>query len=78
MSDAIPSAAESQSVAHGVRKTPLINREQVRRRLLEHAAATRAQKFTRVSEETLLNLNEALRAAIVYHVAHFPSKGETL
>ncbi|HEV2391061.1 MAG TPA: hypothetical protein VG146_01725 [Verrucomicrobiae bacterium] len=65
------------AVARGISKTPLINREHVRALLLDLAKA-RAHKYTRVSEETLLTVNEIVRAHCVYHVGRFPSKGKTL
>jgi hypothetical protein len=58
--------------------TLLINREHVRRFLLETAKARRAHKFSRVSEETIRLANEMLRHWCVSHVNRMPSKGQTL
>lgn len=58
--------------------TCFLNRAVVRDFLLERARRTRAHKFTRVSNETLVKLNEILRAAMLGHVARFPSKGKTI
>jgi hypothetical protein len=58
--------------------TPLLCRSAVRRWLLEVARRNRAQKFTRVSEDTLIALNAHVKAWCVEHVARMPSKGKTL
>ncbi len=67
---------ESQ-VARGVSKTPLINREHVRSLLLE-LAKQRAHRWNSISEQTLVTINEMVRAWCVRHLAHFPSKGKRL
>jgi hypothetical protein len=59
-------------------KYPLINATAVREFLLEHAGKTRAKKFTRVSEDTLIAANAALRYWLISHVQRMPSKGKTL
>lgn len=60
-------------------KTPLINQTQVRELLLATAKQVRPfHKFSRVSEDTLIAANEALRAWCVHHVKRMPSKGQTL
>jgi hypothetical protein len=57
----------------------LINKSAVRSLLLDSAKQLRpANKFRRVSSDTLLKLNEVVRAAAVGHVKSFPSKGVTL
>ncbi len=56
----------------------LINEKNTRRLLLEHAAQTRAHKFTRVSKSTLTYLNERYRMVVLAHVASLPSKGKTI
>jgi len=61
-----------------VPKTPLINREHVRQFLLDQAGKTRAHRYTRVSEDTLIAANEHLRHFLVQHVAKMPSMGKTL
>jgi hypothetical protein len=66
-----------EGLGKGPRRTRLINREAVRELLLE-LAKKRAHSFTRVSEETLIGANEAVRAFLVGHVNRVPSKGKTL
>lgn len=61
-----------------VHKNRLINSTHVRRFLLDYAKETRAQKFTRVSEDTLTRINEAVRMWCIAHVTHHPSVGKTL
>jgi hypothetical protein len=58
---------------------PLINRTHVRNFLLEFARATRpANKFNRVSEETLREIHEAVRQMLMARVHRTPSKGRTM
>jgi hypothetical protein len=61
-----------------INPTPFLNRAKVKSFLLEHAHQTRAQKFTRVSSETLIHLNEIVHQACISHVSRMPSKGKTL
>jgi hypothetical protein len=61
----------------GPKKTRLINRAAVRELALE-LAKKRAHKFSRVSEETLIGANEAVRRYLAEHVSRVPSKGKTL
>jgi hypothetical protein len=59
--------------------TPLICRSKVRELLLDTARRERPfNKFNRVSEDTLRQANEVLRAWCVQHVKRMPSKGQTL
>jgi len=59
--------------------TRFLNRAEVRKFLLAHAAATRpANRFSRVSEMTLVDLNEKLRALMTGFVHRAPSRGRTL
>jgi hypothetical protein len=58
--------------------TPLLNRSAVRAALLAHAKKTRAHKYTRVSNETLLLANAHLRVWIINHIARLPSMGKTI
>jgi hypothetical protein len=58
--------------------TPFLCRSAVRKFLLEQAAQNRAHKFTRVSENTLLALNELVRRHCVSLVSQLPSKGKTI
>ncbi len=58
--------------------TPFMCRSAVRKFLLEEAGRTRAHKFTRVSEDTLLAINELVRRHCVTIVHQLPSKGKTI
>ena len=58
---------------------PLINRTQVREYLLDTAKQNRpSNKFTRVSEETLIAAEAYLRAWCVSRVHKTPSRAKTL
>ena len=62
-----------------VNPTPLLNRTAVRDFLLEVAKDQRPfNKFTRVSEDTLIRANAVVRSFCVTHVRGMPSKGQTL
>ncbi|MGO8839485.1 MAG: hypothetical protein ACLP7I_12140 [Limisphaerales bacterium] len=61
-----------------VKPTPFLCRSAVRKFLLEHAGKTRAHKFNRVSEDTLLAINELVRRHCVTIVSQLPSKGKTI
>lgn len=62
-----------------VNVTPLLNRSAVRNFLLEFARSARPfNKFNRVSEETLLSVNNGVRMYCQNHVRRMPSKGRTL
>lgn len=61
-----------------INPTPFINRTAVKNFLLEHAAATRAHKYQRVSLETLRDINNAVRAVMISKVRTLPSKGKTI
>jgi len=56
----------------------VINRTELRRRLLAYAAANRAHPFTRVSQETVEEFEAMLEARIRQHVQAMPSRGKTL
>lgn len=58
--------------------TQFINKSHVRKFLLEYAAQNRAHKWTRVSQETLDNINERVRFFCIDHVKRAPSVGKTL
>ncbi len=73
-----PPAPASSPPDKGPHRTPLINRQHVKTYLLDLAKSKRAHKWTRVSETTLLTINELVRAWCVHHVARMPSKGQTL
>lgn len=57
---------------------PVINRAEVRRRHLQFAADTRHHKFTRVSKDTLDNIEASVEAMIRENVRLAPSRGQTL
>jgi hypothetical protein len=59
-------------------KTPLINRSRVKTLALETAARSRAHKFTRVSEDLLVDAEAELRGWVARRVASHPSVGKTL
>lgn len=56
----------------------LINQTAVRELLLQQAKLTRAHRWTRVSEQTLRDAEEALRVWVINYVRSAPSKGKTL
>jgi len=59
-------------------RPPLLNRSAVRQYLLDQAKKTRAHKYTRVSEDTLIAANEHLRQWLNARVRQMPSMGKTL
>lgn len=62
-----------------INATRLLNRKAVKDLLLATARTVRPfHKFTRVSQDTLIMLNEAVRQAAVSHVKRLPSKGKTI
>lgn len=70
---------ETDTVLPELNQTPLLCRSKVRQFILEAAKTHRPfNKFSRVSEETLVALNAQLRAIIVSRVKAAPSKGVTL
>lgn len=60
------------------RQAFVLNRTEVRRRLLQYAADTRSHPFKRVSEMTLECFEARVEAMIRHHVSAHPSKGITL
>ena len=56
----------------------LITVKSVKQYILDHASKTRHHKFTRVSEDTLIKVEAAVRSACQSIVATAPSKGQTL
>lgn len=62
----------------GLNPTRLLNRAAVREFLLEQARLTRAHEFTRVSEETLIEINEVVRSHCAAIVRRLPSAGKTI
>lgn len=62
-----------------VRKYPFLNAERVRKFLLETAKVNRpANRFTRVSAETLTSINAQVRTLLLHVVHRAPSKGRTI
>lgn len=62
-----------------INQTRLLNRAAVKELLLDTAKQVRPfHKFTRVSADTLVKLNEVVRAAAVSHVRSLPSAGKTI
>lgn len=61
-----------------VNSARLLNQAAVKKFLLEYARQTRAHKFSRVSQQTLIKLNEIVRASAIGHVKSLPSKGKTI
>jgi len=57
---------------------PVINNTAARKAILEVAKATRHHPFTRVSSETLFDLEEFVRQKIRAIVQAAPSKGKTI
>lgn len=87
--DAITDAAQTgmdraldQSIGRvrkSVNPTPLLNRQACRELFLDTAKRERPfNKFSRVSEDTLIAANAMLRQWIVARVKSAPSKGVTL
>ncbi len=64
--------------ARAIKPAPFINEREVRKFLLEHAGKTRAHKYTRVSELTMIEINEAVRRWCIHRVASLPSMGRTI
>ena len=58
--------------------TRFLNRSAVRSFLLETAAQTRAHKFSRVSEATLVEINARVMTKCLELVRTAPSRGKTL
>ena len=74
----IPKSENGEKLG-SVNPTPLLCREHVREFLLDAAKAHRPfNKFSRVSEDTLVAANAALRQWCVSRVKSTPSKGVTL
>jgi len=61
-----------------INPTPLLCRSAVRTFLLDYAKKTHSHKFTRVSEETLIEINQAVRTHCIRCVTRLPSMGKTI
>lgn len=60
------------------RQASVLNKAEVKRRLLQFAKDTRSHKFTRVSAATLDELEGWVETWIRRHVEFLPSKGVTI
>lgn len=69
---------ESNRRARLLNPTRFLNRAAVREFLLETAAQTRAHKFTRVSEATLVDINARVMNKCLEVVRSTPSRGKTI
>lgn len=67
-----------EAMSEASKQKSVINRTEVKRRLLQFAKDTRSHCFTRVSEETLTNIEATVEARIRNHVTALPSKGKTI
>ena len=61
-----------------INPTRLLRRSAVRAFLLDYAKKTRSHKFTRVSEQTMIELNEVVRTHCIRCVTRLPSMGRTI
>jgi len=76
---AVDAVIDHHNKKKGVNPTPLLNRQAVRELFLDTARRERPfNKFSRVSEDTLITANAMLRQWIVARVKAAPSKGVTL
>lgn len=57
---------------------PFLKQPAVRKFLLEQAARTRSHKYTRVSSQTMIELNEVVRQSCILRIARLPSMGKTI
>ena len=71
-------SADGNKRARAPKPAPFINDKEVRTFLIEQAARTRAHKYTRVSEQALIELNEHVRQWCITRVARLPSLGKTI
>lgn len=78
MSDSVPSQNRIASRPRSLNPTRFLNRAAVRDFLLETAAQSRAHKFTRVSEATLVEINARVMTKCLEIVRTMPSKGRTI
>lgn len=58
--------------------TRFLCRSEVREFMLDFARRYRTHSYTRVSEETLIEVNEAVRQLMIARVRRLPSKGKTI
>lgn len=76
----VTSAATSSAATkpRALNPTRFLCRSEVRKFLLEFAREVRWQKFERVSEQTLIDINEQVRQLLISRVKRIPSKGKTI
>ena len=61
-----------------INPAPFLCQSAVRKFLLEQAGRTRAHKYTRVSGQTIIELNEMVRQWMILRVSRLPSMGRTI
>jgi hypothetical protein len=61
-----------------INPAPFLCQSSVWKFLLEEAGRTRAHKYTRVSGQTMSELNEVVRQWCITRVARLPSLGKTI
>jgi len=69
---------DGRSRVRSVDPCPFLHQSEVRKFLLEQAGRTRAHKYTRVSGQTMIELNEHVRQWCITRVARLPSMGRTI
>lgn len=71
-------ATFSNPPAKEYKRASVLNRTEVKRRLLQYAADTKSHPFKRVSKATLDSFEARLESLIRRHVVDAPSRGTTL
>ena len=61
-----------------INPAPFLCQSAVRKFLLEQAGRIRAHKYSRVSGQTMIELNEVVRQWCITRVARLPSMGKTI
>lgn len=74
----LPHMPAAEEPAKEYRAASVLNRTEVKRRLLQNAKDTRAHPFTRVSKGTFDLFEARVEAMIRGHVSAAPSRGQTL
>jgi hypothetical protein len=74
----MPNETNLKNRPRALNPTRFLNRAAVREFLLETAAQTRAHKWNRVSEATLVDINARVMTKCLEIVRTAPSKGKTL
>ena len=60
------------------KRASVLNKTEVKRRMLQYAKDKRSHRFTRVSADTLINLEARVESMIRALVDSAPSRGKTL